>query len=112
MHSDPRQSSDPALKRLLNTWRVDTPLPAEFSNSLWLRLARIDDSAGASIADGLRRWLSDVFLRPSWSLGYATILLGVGLLGGYLVAREQNERFHQHMEQRYVQSINPYFNPR
>jgi hypothetical protein len=109
MHSDPRQSSDPALKRLLNTWHVDTVLPAGFSNSLWLRLARIDDSAGASIADGLRRWLSEVFLRPRWSLGYATILLGAGLLGGYLVAREQNQRFNQHMEQRYVQSINPFY---
>jgi hypothetical protein len=112
MHSDPPQPSDPALTRLLNTWRVQSHLPAGFPRRVWLRLARIDGPGGGSIADALRHWLSDVFLRPTWSLGYALVLLGVGMLGGYLGAREQIERFHQHMEQRYVQSINPYFNPR
>jgi hypothetical protein len=112
MQSDPRQPANPALTRLLSTWRVQSHLPADFSNRVWLRLARIDGSAGVSIADALRHWLSDVFLRPTWSLGYALVLLGAGLLGGYLGAREQTERFKQHMEQRYVQSINPYFHPR
>jgi hypothetical protein len=112
MHPEPPTPPDPGLQQLLRTWRVHAPLPADFSNRVWLRLAPLDAPAGRWLADEFRRWLGYVFLRPAWSIGYALILLSAGLLAGYLGAREQTERWNRHMEQRYVQSINPYFNPR
>lgn len=112
MHDDPPPSPDPLLKRLLTTWRVHASLPPDFCNRVWLRLASEDAPVGRRLVDEFRRWLGHVFLRPTWSVGYALILMSAGLVAGYLGAREQTDRWNRHMEQRYVQSINPYSNLR
>jgi hypothetical protein len=112
MHSDPPQPPPSPLQQLLATWRIQTTLPPDFRNRVWLRLARCPAAIQPPLVDILQRWLTQVFLRPAWSIGYALILLGAGMLVGYLGAREQTERWNQHMAQRYVQSVDPYFNPR
>jgi hypothetical protein len=108
---DSSSSPDQALSRLLAAWRVETLPPADLHNRVRLRLRELPAPDRRRLT-GLGDWLSEVFLRPAWSLGYALVLLGAGLAGGYLGAREQTERWDRHMEQRYVQSVDPYFIPR
>jgi hypothetical protein len=109
---DPPSSPDQALSRLLAEWRVNTLPPDDFHNRVRLRLRQLPATEGRGLTSAMGDWLNDVFLRPAWSLGYAVVLLAAGLVGGYLGAREQTARWDRQMEQRYVQSVDPYFLPR
>lgn len=100
--------SDPALDRLLASWRVTVPLPFGFATRVWQRIGEAQLSPARSLVDAFRSWLDGLFGRPAWSVGYTVLLLTAGLLGGYLGAREQANRWNQDMAHRYVQSINPY----
>jgi hypothetical protein len=106
----PHQDRD--LSRILGSWRVSRATTPDFHKSVWRRIARVHDDRERSPATVIQRWLGEVFTRPAWSVGYALVLLTVGLLGGYFGAREQTARWDQHLAQRYVQSVDPYFNPR
>jgi hypothetical protein len=112
MKTEPSHPRDRDLSRLLGKWRVNAPTAPDFHKGVWRRLAQVHDRQESTLTAAVQHWLGAVFTRPAWSIGYALVLLSVGLLGGYLGAREQTARWDQHMAQRYVQSVDPYFNPR
>jgi hypothetical protein len=108
MNHETSQGPDANLDRLVREWRVEDPLPAGFHRGVWRRIAAVSAARAVSPAQLLRGWLARQFVRPAWSIGYAVLLLGVGLLTGYWQATAQTARWDHLMASRYVQSIDPY----
>jgi hypothetical protein len=109
MNRESSQSPDPHLQRLLQDWRVETPLPPGFNRAVWRRIAAESASERPTLLHALRNWLAAQFVRPAWSIGYALLLLSAGLLTGYWQAASQTARWDQQLASRYVQSVDPYF---
>jgi hypothetical protein len=109
MNKEPSQGPDAKLDALLQSWRVDDPLPPGFNRAVWRRIAAHTRPELASPYQLLRAWISGRFVRPAWSIGYALLLLSAGLVAGYWQATAQTARWDQRMASRYVQSIDPYF---
>lgn len=101
--------SEPELSVLLEAWQVKDPVTADFKAGVWRRIA-----GDAGVAEGgaervILAWLDRLFARRWWSVGYALVLLGAGLVTGYWRAAEQTARWDQVMATRYVQSVDPVF---
>jgi hypothetical protein len=109
MNHDTSQGNNGDIDRLVQEWRVETPLPAGFKQAVWRRVAAQAGTPAISPVEALRDWLARQFARPAWSIGYAMLLLSAGLVTGYWQASAQTERWNQLMASRYVQSVDPYF---
>ena len=105
-HSD---ESDAALSRVLGEWKVKTPLPPRFQESVWHRIQRGEARApGWSL---LFSRLTAAIARPTVATSYLAVLLLTGLLGGYWQARAANAHAEAQLSARYVQLVDPYQMP-
>jgi hypothetical protein len=109
--NNPTPASGPEtdLRPLLQAWQVNVPLAPGFKARVWRRLANDATPDGLRLARVLPAWLDGLFASPSWSVGYAFLLLSAGLLTGYWAAGEQTARWDRVMATRYVQSVDPAF---
>jgi hypothetical protein len=105
--SNPKPDGD--LGQLIESWRIDAPLPSGFKSRVWRRIATESAPGARNPVRVLRAWIELIFARPAWSIGYALVLVSVGLLAGYWQAVEQTARWDQLMAGRYVQSVDPYY---
>jgi hypothetical protein len=101
------KNSDTNLNRLLQEWRVTSPLPPRFSEQVWKRIERAETPA-ISIGDAVRAWIAMAFARPAFALAYVSVLLVAGLTMGFVQASHKAARWDRQLEARYVQSIDPY----
>jgi hypothetical protein len=101
--------SEETLDRALREWRVESPVPPRFQESVWHRIER-GRAQSFSWRDLLVR-LSSAISRPSLAAGYLAVLLLSGLLAGYLEARSATAHAQAQLSARYVQIIDPYRNP-
>ena len=101
------KSNDEPLNRILQQWRVTTPLPPRFGEQVWKRIERAE-TPGVSLAEAARAWFAAAFARPAFAFAYVTVLLMIGHTVGALQASQTTVRWEQELEARYVQSIDPY----
>jgi hypothetical protein len=104
--------SDPELQKKLQTWRVDIDVPADFQREVWSRIAAHEAVDGDSAwLTGVKRLLSSatLFSTPRLALAAVTISLLVGAGTGLVETGRSNTAVWKHLENRYVQSINPYW---
>ena len=102
---------DEDLRTTLRDWKVDSALPPRFQEQVW---RRIEQNAPIQ-QDGwqlIRAWAARMFVRPSFALSYATILLFAGLLAGFWQGHAEEQRENQMLRTRYVQMVDPYKMPR
>ena len=104
--------SDSELQKTLQAWRVDIDVPADFQKEVWSRLAAreaVDD--GPAWLTWAKRLLSSesLFSTPRLALAAVTISLLVGAGTGLVETGRSNTTVWKHLENQYVQSINPYW---
>ncbi len=106
--------NDEDLSRLLQSWRVDTPLPPRFKEGVWRRIER-ENAPSPSLWQ--QCW--EVFVGRAAGVlrqpvGAATYLLAL-LIAGAGMGYWSSARFANHTEETwrsaYVQAVNPYSTP-
>jgi hypothetical protein len=104
--------SDSELQKKLQAWRVDIDVPANFQNEVWSRIAaREAVDGGPAWPTWVKRLLSSATLvsAPRLALAAVTISLLVGAGTGLVETGRSNTAAWQHLENQYVQSIDPYW---
>ena len=99
---------DKPLHRALGNWKISEPLPPRFSETVWRRIARAEAPAVGTLGDGWRAWLSRTFSQPVFAAAYVAVLLVAGVAAGYLHGQARQQRVHDELAARYVQSLDPY----
>lgn len=107
----PEHSTDPTLTRLLRDDKTDAALPPRFQEQVWERISRAEMPAANPLLL-LRAWVAQAFTRTSFAVGYATLLLLLGLFAGFWQAHASSARTTQALSSRYVQMMDPYQMPR
>jgi hypothetical protein len=97
-----------ATSKLLQEWKVTSPLPPRFNDQVWRRIERKDAGPAVEPWTVLRIWIARKFARPSMAAGYVTVLLLAGLLAGYWQARAGTERTARTLSLRYVQTVSSF----
>lgn len=103
---------DPALKKVLTTWKVSASLPPRFQEQVWNRIARAELTPKAPVWVFGMEWLDKTLPRPAIAASYVTVLVLTGLLAGLWQAGEQTARLDNELGLRYVQTVDPYQAPR
>ena len=104
--------SDSELQKKLQTWRVDIDVPADFQREVWSRIAAREAVAGGSAwPTWVKRLFSSetLFSTPRLALAAVTISLLLGAGTGLVETGRSNAAVWKHLENQYVQSINPYW---
>ena len=109
MNGDPR--NDEQLTRLLKTWVVEEPLPRDFKQGVWTRIAQAEKPAGPGPWQSLLARLDAFFARPALATAYVGAVLVLGLGTGYWHARKDADQWRSALQQRYVQVVDPYQRP-
>src|SRR4051812_3763735 len=94
--------SDGALRKALQAWELQEPLPPRFGEQVWQRIAREEAERPAGVWSQLTTRLGTALLRPALAVSYVTVLLAGGLLAGYWHAQADNARAEQALGTRYV----------
>jgi hypothetical protein len=97
-----------ALSEMLHTWRTTAPVPPDFRDSVWRRIAQEEAKPNLSFFASLSAWMETVLPRPKFALSYVAALLLVGMTSGLWVAQNQSHRITGELSSRYVQSVDPY----
>ena len=95
-------------KELLQEWRVDSRVPADFNGGVWRRIekARPHNLTGL-VAD----WLNHLFAKPALAAAYVAVSLLIGLGAGQLHAGRDLRTAEVQFKSRYIQSVDPYAMP-
>jgi len=111
MNAQSSAPEDGALRTALREWKVESTLPPRFEEQVWRRIersARVPQDRWELI----RTWVAQMFVRRSFALSYATVLLFAGLLAGFWQGHAESQRENQMLRTRYVQMVDPYQMPR
>lgn len=104
--------SDSELQKKLQTWRVNVDVPADFQREVWSRIAtREPGDGGAAWQRWAKHLLSSaaLFSTPRLALAAVTISIGLGVTMGLVETGRANTATWKHLENQYVQSIDPYW---
>lgn len=115
MKTDEPGNQDESLRKVLQEWRTDTPLPPRFQETVWRRIdgaERAQAPATTTLWTLVSHWLGSVLPRPALATVYVAMLLAVGGTVGWTQARQENARVKDELGWRYVRSLNPYQAPR
>ena len=108
MKNAPSDETDDPLSRVLQGWKVTTPLPPRFQEQVWQRIARAEAPAKSSLWSELLRWLEGAVPRPAMAVSYLAVLLATGVMTGYWRGQEKTAHVWQQLGSRYIQSVDPY----
>lgn len=108
MNTQPNKSSDDQLHSALREWKLNEPLPPRFREQVWNRLERQTADESVGFWQFMVGWINSSVARPALAVIYASILLALGLAGGFLRAQHDNAKMDSSIETRYVQSVDPY----
>jgi hypothetical protein len=112
MKSNQHPEHDPALRKTLGQWVVNTQLPPRFQEQVWHRIARAEAVVKPSFWQLWKDWIEATFSRPALACSYVVLLLSAGLGAGYWQAHDRSEQAKSQSRERYVQSVDPYQAPR
>jgi hypothetical protein len=112
MNGNKQTDNDAALSAVLRDWRVSTALPPRFQEQVWQRIARREPLPTVTPWAMLLNWIEQAMARPALATTYVTVLLLVGLIGGYRQAQSVKTRTAGELSLRYVQMVDPYQGPR
>jgi hypothetical protein len=110
MNTNEPGNHDEALRKLLEQWRIDAPLPPHFQEAVWRRIERAP--AAPSVWDVIADWIGTVLPRPALAASYAAILLAIGVTAGWTQARQETTRVKGELGERYIRGLDPYQVPR
>ncbi len=101
---------DAGLSGILRECKVAATLPPRFQESVWRRIARLEEepSAVATLWMACARWIDTRMPRPALAVSYVAVLLVIGASAGWAQAQQEKQRVGSQMSQRYVQSVDPY----
>src|SRR5713101_3041090 len=97
--------NDQGLRKLLKLWRTDAPLPPGFQEGVWRRIERRQTQAAPSAWATIAHWIGTVLPRPVLAASYVTLLLAIGVTGGWTQARHETARVKDELGQRYVRML-------
>jgi hypothetical protein len=106
-HDDSTERNE-RLSHILRRWNVDAPLPPRFTEAVWRRIERRGSLNGVSVWQVLIDWFVRAMDRPALALAYVTVLLLLGLAGGYWQTRQVTTQLDRTLAQRYVQTVDPF----
>lgn len=104
--------SDPELQAKLRAWRADIGIPDNFQREVWSRIAaREAVDGGTGWSTWLKRVLSSEALFSTRRLALAAVTIGllIGGTTGFVETGRSNTAIWKHLENQYVQSIDPYW---
>lgn len=110
MKHDDSNLNDETLKKALDEWQVNTPLPPRFRQQVWLRIET--RAAALSAWDVLCHWFETMFAKPAVAVSYVAALVLVGLTVGFMQAQTKTAHLETTLGALYVQSVDPYQSPR
>ncbi len=115
MSHDQSQNREARMNSLLQTWRVEIPLPPGFQQNVWRRIAR-EESPESRVKwtfwQAVSDWVQSAFSHPAMAVSYVAVLLFAGLTTGYFQAQGASARAESTWRALYVQSVDPYQAPR
>jgi len=109
--NEPGQHDD-ALRKLLQEWHADAPLPPRFQDAVWRRIERAQAPAASSGWDVIAHWIGTMLPRPALAASYIAILLTLGATAGWTQARQETARVKGELGERYIRVLDPYQVPR
>ena len=112
MKPDDRGNQDESLRKVLQEWRSDAPLPPHFREAVWHRIERGQALASLSLSTLARHWIGGLLPRPALAVAYMAILIAIGGAAGWTQARQETTRVRDELGDRYVRVLNPYQAPR
>lgn len=114
MHQDMKASHDnsppwnPEKDPLLQSWKVEAPLPPGFQQEVWRRI----DAESPPVMRPVLAWIDDRIQkgwgRPAFAVGYLSTLLLLGGLTGWFVGGQKCSGWETQLSSRYLQTVNPY----
>ncbi len=106
MNSQDSNPENAALSKVLRQWQVTEPLPPRFQEQVWRRIENAESAL--PIWKLLLRRLAAGLSRPAVAASYVSVLLLLGVAGGYWHARETRAEVDQQLSSRYVQMVAAY----
>jgi hypothetical protein len=103
--------SDSELREKLAAWQIETQLPRDFRQRVWKRIATRE---AANVDPPWLIWLRSCLLFAAGvsvpRLALTAIIVGllIGTTTGVMEASRWNSATWNHLEAKYVQSIDPY----
>jgi hypothetical protein len=103
--------SDSELREKLAAWRIEAPLPPDFQQRVWKRIAVRE---AASVDPPWLTWLKNRLISAARvsvpRLALATVVVGllIGTTTGVVEASRWNSATWNRLEAKYVQSIDPF----
>jgi hypothetical protein len=107
----PSENPEP-VRKVLQEWKVTTPLPPRFQEQVWQRIERAQTRAILSVWTVIAHWVGTVLPRPALAACYVAVLLTIGGTVGWAQARQETARVKVELGQRYVRVLDPYLAPR
>ena len=112
MNTNDPGDHDELLRKALQEWRSDAPLPPRFQEQVWQRIKRAEPPAFPSVWAVVTHWVGTVLPRPVLAASYLAILLSIGVTVGWAQARQETARVKGELGERYVRVLDPYQTPR
>src|SRR5689334_16754649 len=84
------EAHEDTLDRSLRGWRVAAPLPPQFEEQVWRRIARAAADEKTTAWALFQNWFQLAFARPAFAVAYALALLFLGSGTGYWRAHEKS----------------------
>ncbi len=109
MNRNDNMDRDERLSTVLQTWKVNEPLPPRFAQDVWRRIAHTAPS-NAGIMSWLApliRWWDLAVRRPVFAVAYLGLFLAAGLSVGFWQAQEYAHSTERTWQTTYVQSVTP-----
>jgi len=106
----PSENPEPVSK-VLQEWKVTTPLPPRFQEAVWRRIERAKPApapTAPSVWTVIAHWIGTVLPRPALATAYVAVLLAVGVTAGWVQARQETARVKGELGERYVRVLDPY----
>jgi hypothetical protein len=110
MQDEPQK--DPALTRLLRTWKPQAQLPPRFQEAVWSRIACAEARPKLNVWQDIAAWIETALSRPALALSYVAVLLFAGLGAGYWDVEGKTAQSASEWRARYLQTVDPYQMPR
>jgi hypothetical protein len=101
-----------AVRRVLREWKVTSPLPPRFVESVWRRIEKAEPAAPSvsnpTLWVAVKTWLALTLPRPAFAISYVSVLLVAGLFAGYRHSRLEATSWDRALANRYVEAVDPF----
>lgn len=114
MSTEKSNNDSDSLGELLQSWKVDAPLPPRFQEQVWRRIARAEEKPASPISAWMLRLAAmgaDLLRRPVGATAYFSVLLAMGILAGTWSANHYADQTEAAWRSAYLQAVTPTASP-